>query len=44
MKVRRAPVPEMAETVDLIKNSITYDMGQIYQILKDAALCGILFF
>jgi len=32
MKVRRAPVPEVAEMMDLIKNSISYNLGLVYSV------------
>ncbi|MBQ8276283.1 MAG: extracellular solute-binding protein, partial [Clostridia bacterium] len=35
IKTRRSPVPEVAEMVDIIKNSICYHVGMIYDI--DAA-------
>ena len=35
IKIRRAPVPEIAEMMDIIKNSISYHVGMIFDI--DAA-------
>ena len=35
IKIRRAPVPEIAEMVEIIKNSISYHVGMIFDI--DAA-------
>ena len=32
IKIRRAPVPEVAEMLDIIKNSIAYNLGLVYSV------------
>ena len=38
IKIRRAPVPEVAEMLDVIKNSICYHVGMIYNIDADSII------
>jgi hypothetical protein len=38
IKIRRSPVPEVAEMLEIIRNSICYHVGMIYNIDADSLI------